>query len=231
MICKNHCRFYYRWCDSCIVMSHMKFSQSQHWACFSELRRELQGGCGDSAGLSVCVREQNISRWVGGGWWAVNLGSTCSLDSGAWCEVSSGRYPIDHIYYIHHSASLFWQLIAPGKEKGRIGFLFKRRGILWAWALSLHFFFFFSARGLQREISHWCWLRVPVRNHNSRGMIFGAQFWKVFLREITLMRKNKKKEILMAHQFSALWQSGCAGLSRILKEQFVFLLLWLISFQ
>ena len=155
---------------------------------------------------SASVREENILRWVGGGWWAVNLSSTCSLDSGAWCEVSSGRYPIDHIYYIHHSASLFWQLIAPGKEKGRIGFLFKRRGILWAWALSL-LFFFFSARGLQREISHWCWLRVPVRNHNSCRMIFGMQLWKVSERNNF---DGKKKEILMAHQFSALWQSGCA---------------------
>lgn len=100
------------------------------------------GGCGDSA-VWLClsrarrlyVREENIMRWGGGG--VVNLSSTCSLDSGAWCEVSSARYPIDHIYYIHHSASLFWQLIAPGKERERIGFLFE--GILWAWAVSLHF--------------------------------------------------------------------------------------------
>lgn len=63
---------------------------------------------------------------------AVNLSSTCSLDSGAWCEVSSAKYPIDHIYYVHHGASLFWQLIAPGKEKERIGFLFEGRGILGA---------------------------------------------------------------------------------------------------
>lgn len=209
----------------------MKFSQSQHWACFSELRRELQGGCGDSAGLSVCVREQNILRWVGGGGWAVNLSSTCSLDSGAWCEVSSGRYPIDHIYYIHHSASLFWQLIAPGKEKGRIGFLFKRRGFF-EHEHCLCIFFFLSARGLQREISHWCWLWVPVRNHNSCGMIFWAQFWKVFLREITLMKKNKKRNINGPSILSSVAVWVCSwGLSSILKEQFVFLLLWLISFQ
>lgn len=101
------------------------------------------GGCGDSAvwlclsrAQRLCVREGNIMRCWGG---VVNLSSTCSLDSGAWCEVSSARYPIDHIYYIHHSASLFWQLIAPGKEKERIGFLFEGRGILWAWAVSLHF--------------------------------------------------------------------------------------------
>lgn len=78
---------------------------------------------------SASVCERGEYRGIGG---AVNLGSTCSLDSGAWCEVSSARYPIDHIYYIHHSASLFWQLIAPGKEKERIGFLFEGRGILWA---------------------------------------------------------------------------------------------------
>lgn len=74
---------------------------------------------------SVCERGEYHEMGGGG---VVNLSSTCSLDSGAWCEVSSARYPIDHIYYIHHSASLFWQLIAPGKERERIGFLFE--GIL-----------------------------------------------------------------------------------------------------
>lgn len=103
-----------------------------------------------SAGLSVHVWERRISWDEGEEGGAVNLSSTCSVDSGAWCEVSSARYPIDHIYYIHHSASLFWQLIAPGKEKERIGFLFEGRGILWAWAWV--FACFFSARGLRRVI-------------------------------------------------------------------------------
>ena len=74
-----------------------------------------------SAGLSVRVNIMR-SEWGGG---AVNLSSTCSLDPGAWCEVSSGRYPIDHIYYIHHSASLFWQVIAAGIREERIGFYFR----------------------------------------------------------------------------------------------------------
>lgn len=117
------------------------------------------GGRGDSAvGLCLSRAQRLCERGEyremgglrgGGGWWAVNLSSTCSLDSGAWCEVSSARYPIDHIYYIHHSASLFWQLIAPGKQKERIGFLFEGRGILWAWAVSLHF----SLLGVFRERS------------------------------------------------------------------------------
>lgn len=209
----------------------MKFSQSQHWACFSELRRELQGGCGDSAGLSVCVREQNILRWVGGGGWAVNLSSTCSLDSGAWCEVSSGRYPIDHIYYIHHSASLFWQLIAPGKEKGRIGFLFKRRGFFeHEHCLCI---FFFSLLGVFRQRSV-----TDVGSESPSETTTPAEWYserssgKCFLREITLMKKNKKRNINGPSILSSVAVWVCSwGLSSILKEQFVFLLLWLISFQ
>ena len=85
-----------------------------------------------------CVNERRIS----GDWGtAVNLSSTCSLDSGAWCEVSSTRYPIDHIYYIRPSASLFWQLIAPGKERERKNrlFIWEREECFLAWAVSLHF--------------------------------------------------------------------------------------------
>lgn len=128
--------------SSCVIHSLSCFTQSSakattrpvslrlHVSC---RRKTQQCGC-VSAGLSICVWERRIS-WMG----AVNLSNTCSLDSGAWCEVSSARYPIDHIYCIHHSASLFWQLIAPGKASERIGFLFERQGMLLAWVVSLHF--------------------------------------------------------------------------------------------
>lgn len=171
----------------------MKFSQSQHWACFSELRRELQGGCGDSAGLSVCVREQNILRWVGGGGWAVNLSSTCSLDSGAWCEVSSGRYPIDHIYYIHHSASLFWQLIAPGKEKGRIGFLFKRRGFFEHEHCLCIFFFSLCSGSSDRDQSLMLAPSPRQKPQLLRNDILSAVLESFFERNNFDEKKQKKK--------------------------------------
>lgn len=63
-----------------------------------------------TAGLSSCEE-------VGGRGGGLNPSSTCSQDSGTWCEVSGGRYPIDHIYYIYHSGGLFWQLITEGGEE------------------------------------------------------------------------------------------------------------------
>lgn len=73
-----------------------------------------------TAGLSSCEE-------VGGRGGGLNPSSTCSQDSGTWCEVSGGRYPIDHIYYIYHSGGLFWQLITEGAG-GRKNKAFYSRG-------------------------------------------------------------------------------------------------------
>lgn len=165
-------------------MFHTKFSWSHHSSRFS---CESIWAVWESSAVWLClsraqhlrVREANIMIWG-----AVNLNNTCSLDSGAWCEVSSARYPIDHIYCIHHSTSLFWQLIAPGKESERIGLLFETGN---AFSVS-SVFAFFCALGLQREISHWCWRLGPTETTTTAEWYSKYSSGK-FLAEITL-RKN-----------------------------------------
>lgn len=188
--------------------------RGQRRACFSESPCELWGAVKPqqresvSAGLSVCVREWGISGDWGGSVWgcrAVNLSSTCSQDSGAWCEVSSTRYPIDHIYYIHHSASLFWQLIAPGKEKERIGFSFERRRNASSMSSAFCIFFFFSQFRVFRERSV-----TDVGSKASTETTTAAEWYSKYSSGKFLDVADLRKTKWMSHQFSALWHFGFA---------------------
>lgn len=117
------------------------------------------GGCGDSAvwlclsrAQRLCVREGNIMRCWGGG-----CKSEQHLLPGLWRVVWGQQRQISHRSYLLHSSQRQFVLAADRtRERER-----KNRLFIWGTGNSLSMssvFAFFSAQGLQREISHWCWL-------------------------------------------------------------------------
>lgn len=125
-----------------------------------------------SAGLSVCVcvweRERRTSWYEGGG----GCKSEQHLLPGLWRMVWGQQRPISHRSYLLRSSQRQF-VLAADRTRDRKG---KNRLFIWGKggnSLSMSSVFgFFSARGLQRQISHWCWLSVPHWNHNYCRMIF-----------------------------------------------------------
>lgn len=122
----------------------LTFSQSQYGGLFLWDAVWAVGGCGDSAvwlclsrAQRLCEREENILRLEVGG-----CKSEQHLLPRLRRVVWGQQRQISHRSYLLHSSQRQFVLAADRtreRERGRIGFLFERWGMLLAWAVSLLF--------------------------------------------------------------------------------------------